>query len=107
MILIEGTTALDWLVPLACVMVATDPGRTWKDVALRHVGSCDIVLANRLPLPSGEVPAPKELAAANPLACDLADASDPGTLEYARRLLRLCGVSERPACDSSAARAGR
>src|SRR5207302_350425 len=43
-VLIEGTTALDWLSPAAAIMVATDPGRKWKDVALRRIARCDIVL---------------------------------------------------------------
>src|SRR5215470_4595713 len=33
-VLIDGTTALEWIRPTASVMVATDPGRKWKQVAL-------------------------------------------------------------------------
>ncbi len=89
-VVIEGTTALDWLTPRASVMVATDPGRKWKDVALRHVGDCDIVLRNVTPIPSGDVPAPAAFAAASPRVCDLGRADDPGTQWYSARLRELC-----------------
>ena len=107
MILIEGTTALEWLAPRASVMVATDPGRLWKDVALRHVRSCDIVLRNRVPKPPGDMPAPPVLAASNPVDCDLKDPLDAGTAEYERRLQNLCGLSAGPASASRAATAER
>jgi hypothetical protein len=89
-VVIEGTTALEWITPLASVMVATDPGRKWKDVALRYVGTCDIVLRNVLPPPPGDIPAPAALAAAKPLRCDLARAGDEGTRRYGERLRELC-----------------
>jgi molybdopterin-guanine dinucleotide biosynthesis protein len=103
-VLIEGTTALDWLLPRASVMVATDPGRRWKEVALRRVRSCDIVLRNRMPTPPGDIPAPSDFFVADPLSCNLADSADAGTIAYVRRLRTLCGVSELPASASSAGR---
>lgn len=106
MVVIEGTTSLEWLEPLASVMVATDPGRRWKDVALRHVGSCDIVLRNRVPTPSGDIPAPPEFIGAKPLGCDLARADDAGTEAYVSRLRSLCGLTARPASTAGAANAG-
>jgi hypothetical protein len=87
-VVIEGTTALEWLRPSASVMVATHPGKKWKDVALRHVGTCDIVLCNLTPLPAGDLAAPPQFWAAQPLACNLADAADQATLQYAERLRR-------------------
>lgn len=89
-VVIEGTTALDWMTPLARVMVATDPGRKWKEVALRYVGACDIVLQNQVPVPPGDLPAPPEFAAAHPVICDLSKSDDAGTRYYAARLLDLC-----------------
>jgi len=88
-VLIEGTTALDWMQPTASVMVATDPGRTWKDVARRRIAQCDLVLQNVLPAPCGDVPAPDVLADSHPIVCDLSDARDPGTMAYMRRLAAL------------------
>jgi len=85
-VLIEGTTALDWIEPDAAVMVATDPGRVWKDVALRRIGHCDIVLRNALSEARGEVPAPDALRLSKPLDCDLSRPDDPGTLMYQRRI---------------------
>jgi len=90
--LIEGTTALDWIAPTASVMVATDPGRKWKQVALDRITSCDIVLRNVLPTTSGEIPAPSALSSARPIDCDLSNVDDPGTLEYQRRLTQLCAA---------------
>lgn len=87
--IIEGTTALDWIVPRISVMVATDPGRKWKDVAVRYVRACDIVLRNVTPKPPGEVPAPPEFAEASPIVCDLGREDDPGTQWYARRVREL------------------
>ncbi|HEV2909550.1 MAG TPA: hypothetical protein VGX02_09765 [Candidatus Eremiobacteraceae bacterium] len=89
-VVIEGTTALDWLVPRASVIVATDPGRKWKDVALRHVGDCDIVLRNTPPVPSGDLATPVAFAAASPRVCDLGRFDEPGTQWYAARLRELC-----------------
>jgi hypothetical protein len=91
-ILIEGTTALDWIKPAASVMVATDPGRHWKRVALDRIDSCDLVLRNVLPAPCGDIAAPPALAAADPIDCDLSDADDPGTLRFQRQLTRLCAA---------------
>ena len=85
-IVVEGTTALAWLRPLAAIMVASDPGRPWKAVALEHVASCDIVLCNRIPTPVGDQPAPAALASARPIGCDLSDPADEGTRAFVRRL---------------------
>ena len=89
-VVIEGTTALDWIKPRASVMVATDPARKWKEVALRRVGHCDVVLHNRVPVQPGEERAPREFAAANPVFCDLSSANDPGTQFYSARVRELC-----------------
>ena len=89
-VVIEGTTALDWMTPRASVMVATDPGRMWKDVALRQIRRCDIVLLNAVPMPSGDIPAPAALTAAGPLRCDLGSGKDEGAQRYRARLLELC-----------------
>ena len=94
-VVIEGTTALDWMTPRASVMVATDPGRAWKDVALRQIGRCDIVLLNAVPVPPGDIPAPAVLAAARPLRCDLGRADDEGAKLYRARLHALCTTRER------------
>ena len=93
MIVIEGTTALEWLKPRASVMVVTEPGRRWKDVAIRYADACDIVLLNRLPIAPGDIAAPVALASLHPVRCNLSDPADPGTTEYVRRLRTLCGVS--------------
>jgi hypothetical protein len=89
---IEGTTALEWVSPIASVMVATDPGKTWKTVARRYVGSCDIVLRNLLPTPAGSSPAPLEFSAVAPLACNLSDPGDLGTGAYVERLRTLVAL---------------
>ena len=91
-VLIEGTTALEWIKPTASVMVASDPGRSWKKVALDRIASCDVVLRNVLPAPCGDIAAPPCLAAATPIDCDLSNVDDPGTLEFQRRLTRLCAA---------------
>jgi hypothetical protein len=96
LVVIEGTTALEWLTPAASVLVATDPGRTWKRVALDHVRSCDIVLRNMV-APSGQKPAPPQFWQAAPLACDLSDADDPRTRAYAARLRSLVAKRSAPA----------
>lgn len=88
-ILIEGTTALEWLTPEASVMVATDPGKKWKKVAIDYVSRCDIVLRNFLPVVSGDIPAPARLAEARPIECNLADPDDTGTIAYVDRLHQL------------------
>ena len=88
-VLIEGTTALDWMHPAASIMVATDPSRKWKDVALRRIAECDIVLRNALAVPCGDQSAPTALKDADPIDCDLGRAEDVGTLEFQRRLLEL------------------
>lgn len=92
-ILIEGTSALDWITPQLSVMVATDPGRRWKELALAYVGECDIVLRNATPKPPGDLSAPPELAAANPVPCDLGRIDDPGTQWYLRRVRTLCAAA--------------
>ena len=56
---IEGTTALEWLRPNASVLVASDPGRRWKRVAIERLAAFDIVLRNVMPKPSGDEPAPR------------------------------------------------
>ncbi len=91
---IEGTTALDFMEPVASVMVATDPGRAWKDVARRHVARCDIVLRNVLPSAPGDLPAPPEFEAANPTRCDLSDPADAGTRNYVERLRALAAYAK-------------
>jgi molybdopterin-guanine dinucleotide biosynthesis protein len=83
---IEGTTAIEWLRPHVSVLVASDPGKHWKRVAMQRLSSFDILLRNRVPLPPGDVPAPAAFAALDPLRCDLADVSDSGTREFQRRL---------------------
>jgi hypothetical protein len=93
-VVIEGTTALEWISPLASVMVATDPGRQWKNVALHYVGACDIVLRNAVPTPPGDMPAPAAFAAARPLLCDLANPDDEGARDYRMRLRHLCTLSK-------------
>jgi molybdopterin-guanine dinucleotide biosynthesis protein len=93
-ILIEGTTALEWMTPTISVMIATDPGRKWKHVALRHVGLCDIILRNALPAQSGDRAAPPEFAAAHPVDCDLACDDNAGTIEYARQLRDLSAARD-------------
>jgi hypothetical protein len=86
-VLIEGTTALDFLSPTVSVMVATDPGKKWKDVALRRVVSTDIVLRNLTPGQVGPIAAPPEFYSASPLDCDLWRHDDSGTQTYQRRLV--------------------
>jgi hypothetical protein len=88
-VVIEGTTALEWILPLVSVMVATDPGRIWKDVATRYVGTCDIVLQNVVPRPAGDLRPPAAFAAAQPLRCDLGQPDDEGTRRYRQRLREL------------------
>jgi hypothetical protein len=87
-VVIEGTTALEWISPAVSVMVATNPGRKWKDVALNFVGRCDIVLLNIVPAPTGDVRTPAAFQAATPLRCDLGKPDDVGTREYRDRLRR-------------------
>jgi molybdopterin-guanine dinucleotide biosynthesis protein len=93
-ILIEGTTALDWLDPTASAMIATDPGRGWKRLAEAVIGRCDVVVRNRLPVACGSVPAPAVLSASDPLDCDLGRADDAGTMEFQRRIAELCVGAE-------------
>ena len=89
-VVIEGTTALEWISPRCSVMVATDPGRKWKHVAIRYVGDCDIVLRNLLAQPPGDLATPAEFASAKPVECDLGRTDDPGTAWYMRRVRELC-----------------
>lgn len=88
-IVIEGTTALEWINPLASILVATDPGRTWKDVARRYAPTCDVLLHNHTPSPQGELRPPPEFWRAHRLECDLGDTSDPGRARYVDRLREL------------------
>jgi hypothetical protein len=92
--IIEGTTAIEWLQPNVSVLVASDPGKRWKRVAIHRLASFDILLHNRVPTPPGEIPAPAAFAALDPIICDLADASDPGTREYQRCLRDRCAASD-------------
>ena len=94
---IEGTTALEWIKPLASVIVATDPGRKWKDVAVRYIGECDIPLRNLVPHAPGDQPAPPAFAAANPLVCDLGRMDDSGTASYVSRLRTICTTARQTA----------
>jgi hypothetical protein len=91
---IEGTTALEWMKPRASVLVACDPGKRWKRVAIDKLPAFDIVLRNRVPNPPGDVPAPSMFATAEPLVCDLADLSDAGSREFQRRLRALCASDD-------------
>jgi len=91
---IEGTTALEWLEPLASVLVACDPGRRWKRVAVQRLSDFDIVLRNDRVPPPGDVPAPPIFAASNPLSCDLADRAHAGTVEYQRLVRARCAVGD-------------
>jgi len=91
--IIEGTSALEWIDPLASVMVATDPGRQWKALALGSIGNCSIVLRNVLPRPPGSLAAPPELTATDPIICNLLCDDDAGTRRYERRLRELCGAA--------------
>jgi hypothetical protein len=92
-VLIEGTTALDWIRPGASVMVATDPGRKWKAVARDRIGACDIVLRNRRPDAPGDIAPPPEFYAAHPVECDLGRPDDRGTTWFAHRLRELLRAS--------------
>ncbi len=89
-VVIEGTTAIEWLKPAAAVLVATDPGKRWKRVAVAHIASFDIVLRNLIPKPSGDLAAPPAFQLTDAIPCDLADPRDPGTREYQRLLRARC-----------------
>jgi hypothetical protein len=101
-IVIEGTTALEWIRPRAAVMVATNPGKAWKRVARERIGSCQIALWNRMPRPAGEVAPPPEFFAAAPVACDLSDPAERGTVWFRQRLRELCGLTALPSSAASA-----
>jgi hypothetical protein len=88
---VEGTTSLEWLRPRAAVMVATDPGRRWKSVAVDKLSQCDIVLHNVLPVPAGNEPAPGAFRRCTAVRCRLPDSADPGTQSYIKRLQMLVG----------------
>lgn len=94
LVVIEGTTALEWLTPNASVMVATSPGKKWKNVARRYVGACDIVLRNLTPAPVGDLAPPPEFLNAAVLECDLADPADLGTQAYVSRLQAMLDVGK-------------
>jgi hypothetical protein len=85
-VVIEGTTALEWIRPQLSVMVATEPGKKWKAVAVNWVGRCDIVLRNLVPQLPGREPVPQVFRDANPTLCDLADLEHPGTADFMRRV---------------------
>jgi hypothetical protein len=85
-VVIEGTTALEWIEPKVSVMVATEPGKKWKDVAVNWVGRCDIVLRNLVPIPPGDILTPAAFRDAAAMPCDLSDLTDPGTSSYMQRL---------------------
>ena len=104
---IEGTTALEWIRPLAGVMVATNPGKLWKEVARSYVGRCDIVLENRLPDPPGAIAPPPEFFAASAVSCDLAVRADSGTTWFVNRLRELVDASAPPRAATSARAAER
>ena len=91
---IEGTTALEWIEPRASVLVACDPGRRWKRVAVQRLREFDIVVRNDRVPPPGDVPAPMDFASSHPLRCNLADQSDPGTVEYQRLLRERCAAAD-------------
>ncbi|HXM17499.1 MAG TPA: hypothetical protein VN934_01665 [Candidatus Tumulicola sp.] len=85
-VVIEGTTALEWIAPKVSVMVATEPGKKWKDVAVDWVGRCDIVLRNLVPIPPGDILTPAAFRDAAAMPCDLSDLTDPGTSSYMQQL---------------------
>jgi hypothetical protein len=87
---VEGTTAIEWLQPTASVLVATDPGKRWKRVAIEHLSRFDIVLHNLIEGLRGEISPPPAFQAADPIRCDLADAENGGTQTYQRALRALC-----------------
>ncbi len=101
LVVVEGTTSLEWLRPRASVMVATDPGRRWKSVALDKLTTCDIVVNNVLPVPPGDEPAPSAFRQCESLRCRLWDPSDPGTQAYIARMRILIGP-QAPALPSAA-----
>ena len=85
-VVIEGTTALEWIRPDFSALIGTDPGKKWKQVAVQHANRCSIVLRNVMPVAPGSIAAPGEFWAAKPMECDLTDSSNPGTVEFVRRL---------------------
>lgn len=94
-VVIEGTTAIEWLRPKCSVLVATDPGRRWKSVALQQLGRYDILVRNMLPVPPGDVPAPAAFTAASPLACDLGDPASQAARAFADQVRRCCDGCEK------------
>ena len=92
-VLVEGTTALGWLQPTVAVMVATDPGRAWKAVALANIARCDLVVRNSIAASGWQASAPRALADARPIDCDLSRADDAGTLEFQRRIAQPCAMN--------------
>jgi hypothetical protein len=91
---IEGTTAIEWLRPSASVLVATDPGKRWKRVAIEHLGRFDIVLHNLIDGLRGENSPPPAFQEANPIRCDLADTENEGTRNYQLALRALCASGD-------------
>jgi hypothetical protein len=91
---IEGTTAIEWLKPMASVLVATDPGKRWKRIAVQHLSRFDIVLHNLIEGLGGEISPPPAFQAADPIRCDLADRDNEGTRTYQRALRTLCASGD-------------
>jgi len=91
---IEGTTAIEWLRPAASVLVATDPGKRWKRVAVQHIARFDVVLLNLIRGLHGEISPPPAYQAADPIRCDLSDTDDEGTRAYQRALRALCASGD-------------
>jgi hypothetical protein len=91
---IEGTTAIEWIRPSASILVATDPGKRWKRVAVAHLGRFDIVLHNLIDGISGEISPPPAFQAAGPIRCDLSRADDEGTRSYQRALRARCASGD-------------
>ncbi|HLJ83098.1 MAG TPA: hypothetical protein VKT51_02835 [Candidatus Eremiobacteraceae bacterium] len=91
---IEGTTAIEWLRPSASVLVATDPGKRWKRVAVEHLDRFDIILHNLIEGLRGDVSPPPAFQAAAPIRCDLADTENEGTRDYQRALRARCAADD-------------
>ncbi len=82
-------------------MVATNPGKRWKQVALDKLAACDIVLHNRVPRPAGDLAAPAAFLQAAPLECDLSCDRDAGTLAYVARLQSAFRPTKRQSVSSA------
>ena len=91
---IEGTTAIEWLKPATSVLVATEPGKRWKKVAVQRLHDFDIVLRNLIPEPPGDLAPPPAFSLRMPLPCDLSNEADPGPREFQRLLLSRCAPAD-------------